>query len=56
MKNQPVSLSDALFSKAQARVSGLLFGNPGRSAYSTPNPPAIPIAKPPLRWIRFLIV
>jgi predicted nucleotidyltransferase len=34
MKNQPASLSDALFSKVQARVLGLLFGNPDRSFYA----------------------
>lgn len=34
MKNQPLSLSDALFSKVQARVLGLLFGNPDRSFYA----------------------
>lgn len=34
MKNQPASLSDALFSKVQARVLGLLFGNPDRTFYA----------------------
>lgn len=34
MKNQSTSLSDALFSKVQARVLGLLFGNPDRSFYA----------------------
>ena len=34
MNNQPTSLSDALFSKVQARVLGLLFGNPDRSFYA----------------------
>jgi len=34
MNNQPASLSDALFSKVQARVLGLLFGNPDRSFYA----------------------
>ena len=34
MKNQSVNLSDALFSKVQARVLGLLFGNPDRSFYA----------------------
>jgi predicted nucleotidyltransferase len=34
MKNQPASLSDALFSKVQARVLGLLFGTPDRSFYA----------------------
>lgn len=34
MKDQSVSLSDALFSKVQARVLGLLFGNPDRSFYA----------------------
>jgi predicted nucleotidyltransferase len=34
MKNQSLGLSDALFSKVQARVLGLLFGNPDRSFYA----------------------
>lgn len=34
MKNQSIGLSDALFSKVQARVLGLLFGNPDRSFYA----------------------
>lgn len=34
MKNQTASLSDALFSRVQARVLGLLFGNPDRSFYA----------------------
>jgi len=34
MKNQSINLSDALFSKVQARVLGLLFGNPDRSFYA----------------------
>lgn len=34
MKDQSISLSDALFSKVQARVLGLLFGNPDRSFYA----------------------
>jgi predicted nucleotidyltransferase len=34
MKNQPTSISDALFSKVQARVLGVLFGNPDRSFYA----------------------
>jgi predicted nucleotidyltransferase len=34
MKDQSVSLSDALFSKVQGRVLGLLFGNPDRSFYA----------------------
>lgn len=31
---EPVSLADALFTKVQQRVLGLLFGNPGRSFYA----------------------
>jgi predicted nucleotidyltransferase len=34
MKDQSISLSDALFSKVQSRVLGLLFGNPERSFYA----------------------
>jgi predicted nucleotidyltransferase len=34
MKDQTISLSDALFSKVQGRVLGLLFGNPDRSFYA----------------------
>ena len=34
MKDQYISLSDALFSKVQGRVLGLLFGNPERSFYA----------------------
>ena len=34
MKDQSISLSDALFSKVQGRVLGLLFGNPDRSFYA----------------------
>jgi len=34
MKDQSTSLSDALFSKVQGRVLGLLFGNPDRSFYA----------------------
>jgi len=34
MKDQSISLSDALFSKVQCRVLGLLFGNPDRSFYA----------------------
>jgi hypothetical protein len=34
MKSQSIGLSDALFSKVQARVLGLLFGNPNRSFYA----------------------
>jgi predicted nucleotidyltransferase len=34
MNNQSISLSDALFSKVQGRVLGVLFGNPGRSFYA----------------------
>lgn len=34
MKNQTISLSDALFSKVQGRVLGLLFSNPDRSFYA----------------------
>jgi predicted nucleotidyltransferase len=34
MENQSTSLIDALFSKVQARVLGLLFGNPDRSFYA----------------------
>lgn len=34
MKSQSIGLSDALFSKVQARVLGLLFGNPDRSFYA----------------------
>jgi predicted nucleotidyltransferase len=34
MKDQPISLADALFSKVQGRVLGLLFGNPDRSFYA----------------------
>lgn len=34
MKNLSIGLSDALFSKVQARVLGLLFGNPDRSFYA----------------------
>lgn len=34
MKDQSITLSDALFSKVQARVLGLLFGNPDRSFYA----------------------
>ncbi len=31
---EPVGLADALFTKVQQRVLGLLFGNPGRSFYA----------------------
>ena len=31
---KPVGLADALFTKVQQRVLGLLFGNPGRSFYA----------------------
>lgn len=31
---QPVSVADALFAKAQQRVLGVLFGNPGRSFFA----------------------
>ena len=31
---QPVSVADALFTKAQQRVLGVLFGNPGRSFFA----------------------
>lgn len=34
MKDLSIGLSDALFSKVQARVLGLLFGNPDRSFYA----------------------
>lgn len=34
MKNQSIGLSEALFSKVQTRVLGLLFGNPDRSFYA----------------------
>jgi predicted nucleotidyltransferase len=34
MKDQSLSLSDALFSKVQGRVLGVLFGNPDRSFYA----------------------
>jgi hypothetical protein len=34
MKDQSVSLSDALFSKVQCRVLGVLFGNPDQSFYA----------------------
>jgi len=34
MKDQTISLSDALFSKVQGRVLGVLFGNPDRSFYA----------------------
>jgi predicted nucleotidyltransferase len=34
MKDQPASLSDALFSKVQRCVLGLLYGNPDRSFYA----------------------
>jgi hypothetical protein len=34
MKDQSISLSDALFSKVQGRVLGVLFGNPERSFYA----------------------
>jgi len=34
MKDQSISLSDALFSKVQGRVLGVLFGNPDRSFYA----------------------
>jgi len=34
MINQTINLSDALFSKVQGRVLGLLFGNPDRSFYA----------------------
>jgi predicted nucleotidyltransferase len=34
-KNKPGSLADALFSKTQQRVLGLLFGQPDRSFYAT---------------------
>ena len=34
MKDQSLSLSDALFSKVQGRMLGLLFGNPDRSFYA----------------------
>lgn len=34
MKDQSISLSDALFSKVQRRILGLLFGNPDRSFYA----------------------
>jgi predicted nucleotidyltransferase len=34
MKYQSLSLSDALFSKVQGRVLGVLFGNPDRSFYA----------------------
>ena len=31
---QPAGLADALFAKAQQRVLGVLFGNPGRSFFA----------------------